>query len=91
MAAVLKTASRGDLARGFESHALRFVISQDIEDTANLETTPPPSAKTATDLQLCMPVAISVLRRPMRMCVAGSGVMRPDAGSFARQRLASIR
>jgi hypothetical protein len=36
MAAVLKTASRGDLARGFESHALRLVMSQDIEDTANL-------------------------------------------------------
>jgi hypothetical protein len=35
MAAVLKTASRGDLARGFESHALRTVMSQDIEDTAN--------------------------------------------------------
>ena len=26
MAAVLKTASRGDLARGFESHALRIVM-----------------------------------------------------------------
>ena len=33
MAAVLKTASRGDLARGFESHALRFLMSQDIQDT----------------------------------------------------------
>src|SRR3954452_22082542 len=35
MAAVLKTAMAGDSHRGFESHALRPVISQDIGDTLN--------------------------------------------------------
>jgi hypothetical protein len=36
MAAVLKTARRREFPRGFESHTLRFVISQVIEDTPNL-------------------------------------------------------
>ena len=33
MATVLKTVKTGDSLRGFESHALRSVMSQDIEDT----------------------------------------------------------
>src|SRR5579871_6188856 len=35
MAAVLKTAMGRELHRGFESHTLRHVLSQDIEDTPN--------------------------------------------------------
>src|ERR1700757_881641 len=35
MAAVLKTARARECPRGFESHTLRSVMSQDIEDTPN--------------------------------------------------------